>query len=72
MAAFFEIRKASRAEIPIWSLADLGIEVGDPAVSWPEITNPPKQEVVTEMISADSPVEVAEKLAEKIMEEKVL
>lgn len=70
--SFMGIRKASRAEIPIWSLADLGIEVSGPAVTWPEITNPPKRDVVTEMISADSPAEVAEKLTEKIIEEKVL
>lgn len=70
--SFMGIRKASRAEIPIWSLADLGIEVSGPAVTWPEITNPPKREVVTELISADSPAEIAEKLTEKIMEEKVL
>ncbi len=70
--SFMGIRKASRAEIPIWSLADFASEVSEPVVTWPEISNPPKQEVVTEMISGDSPAEIAEILVEKIIEEKVL
>lgn len=70
--SFMGIRKASRAEIPVWSVAELGVEVSKPVVTWPEISNPPKQEVVTEMISGGSPAEVAETLAEKILEEKVL
>ena len=70
--SFMGIRKASRAEIPTWSLADLGLEVSQPAVSWPEITNPPKREIMTEIITGDSPLDIAEKLADKILEEKVL
>ncbi|MES0359268.1 MAG: electron transfer flavoprotein subunit beta/FixA family protein [Anaerolineales bacterium] len=70
--SFMGIRKASRAEIPIWSVADLGTEVSDPVVTWPEITNPPKQEVLTEIVSGDSSQEIAETLAGKILEEKVL
>ena len=70
--SFMGIRKASRAEIPIWSLTELGVEVSDPVVTWPEITNPPKQEVVTEIVSGDSSQEIAETLAGKILEEKVL
>lgn len=70
--SFMGIRKASRAEIPTWSLSDLGISAPQPAVSWPEILNPPKREVLTEVISGSSPQETAEKLADKILEEKVL
>ena len=70
--SFMGIRKASRAEIPVWSVAEMGAEVSDPVVTWPEISNPPKQEVVTEVISGGSPAEIAETLAEKILEEKVL
>ena len=70
--SFMGIRKASRAEIPIWSQADLGVEVSGPAVTWPEITNPPKREIVTEIISGGSPAEIAETLVEKILEEQVL
>lgn len=70
--SFMGIRKASRAEIPIWSLTELDADVSAPVVTWPEITNPPKQEVVTEIISGDSAQEMAEALAGKIIEEKVL
>ncbi len=70
--SFMGIRKASRAEIPVWSVAEMGAEVSDSVVTWPEISNPPKQEVVTEIISGGSPTEIAETLAEKILEEKVL
>lgn len=70
--SFMGIRKASRANIPTWSLADLGLEAMEPAVTWPELINPPSREVATEMITGDSPQEVADKLAEKILAEKVL
>ncbi len=70
--SFMGIRKASRAQIPVWSLADLGIEAPKAVVSWPEIMNPPKREVTCEFIEGDSPEEIAEKLADKILAEKVL
>jgi electron transfer flavoprotein beta subunit len=70
--SFMGIRKASRANIPTWSLADLGLEAMEPAVSWPELINPPSREVATEMITGDSPQEIADQLAEKILAEKVL
>ncbi|MGW8251043.1 MAG: electron transfer flavoprotein subunit beta/FixA family protein [Anaerolineales bacterium] len=70
--SFMGIRKASRANIPTWSLADLGMEAPASAVKWPELMNAPVREVQTELISGDSPQEVAEKLADKILAEKVL
>jgi electron transfer flavoprotein beta subunit len=70
--SFMGIRKASRAEIPVWTLADVNVETGGPVVRWPEISNPPSQEVVNEMISGESSQAIAELLAEKILEEKVL
>lgn len=70
--SFMGIRKASRAEIPIWSSTDIDAELSEPAVTWPELTNPPQQEVVTEIVSGGSPQETAETLADKILEEKVL
>jgi len=70
--SFMGIRKASRAEIPVWSLADLGIDAPAVTVRWPGIENPPVQEVSTEMIDGDSPQEIAGKLVDKILEEKVL
>jgi electron transfer flavoprotein beta subunit len=70
--SFMGIRKASRAEIPAWSLADLGIEAPASHVTWPEVMNPPAREVANEIIEGDSPKEKAALLADKIMEEKVL
>jgi len=70
--SFMGIRKASRANIPDWSLADLGISAPESAVRWPEVMNPPAQDVTTEIIAGDTPREKAEKLADKILAEKVL
>lgn len=70
--SFMGIRKASRATIPVWSLADLGVSVVQPMVSWPEVSNPPQREVKTEMITGASPQEIAEQLADKILAEKIL
>jgi electron transfer flavoprotein beta subunit len=70
--SFMGIRKASRATIPTWTLADLGVAAPDPQTSWPEVYNPPAREVTTEMITGSSPQEIAEKLADRLMAEKVL
>jgi len=70
--SFMGIRKAARADVPVWTLADLGLEAPEAFVSWPEVLNPPARDVQTEMISGDSPDEIAEKLADAIMQEKVL
>lgn len=71
--SFMGIRKASRAEIPLWSLADLGLDqVAEPAVTWPEIFEPPKVETECEFIEGESADEIASKLADRLMEEKVL
>lgn len=70
--SFMGIRKASRATIPVWTLADLGINAIQPLVSWPEFKNPPQREVKTEMITGATPQEIAESLADKILAEKVL
>lgn len=70
--SFMGIRKASRAEIPIWTLADLNLSAPTSLVSWPEIMNPPVREVTTEIITGESPEEIARNLVERILEEKVL
>lgn len=70
--SFMGIRKASRATIPVWSLSDLGISSTDPVVNRLEMKNPPVREVTTEIITGDSPEEVAQKLADAILGEKVL
>jgi electron transfer flavoprotein beta subunit len=70
--SFMGIRKASRATIPVWTLADLGIQAPQSHVTWPVVENPPVREVKTEMITGDTPQEIAAKLVDKILAEKVL
>ncbi len=70
--SFMGIRKASKATIPVWSLSDLGAAAPAPIVTRTELMNPPAQETATEMITGETPAEIAEKLADKIIAEKVL
>lgn len=70
--SFMGIRKAQKAMIPTWTLADLDLVVEEPATAWLESMNPPQRTVTNEMITGDSPQEIAEKLVEKILAEGVL
>ncbi len=70
--SFMGIRKASKAEIPIWSLAELGISAPISIVTRSELITPPNREVTCEIISGESPAQIAATLTEKILAEKVL
>ena len=70
--SFMGIRKASKATIPVWSLSDINETAPAPIVTRIELMNPPTQEREVEMITGESPAEIAEKLADKILAEKVL
>lgn len=70
--SFMGIRKAARAKIPEWTLSDLGIDAPQPVVAVQELMNPPKRETTVEIIEGASPEEIADKLADKILGEKVL
>jgi len=70
--SFMGIRKASKATIPIWSLGDLGVSAPQAVIKRTELMNPPVQETTIEIISGESPAEIADKLADKILAEKVL
>lgn len=70
--SFMGIRKASKAEIPSWSAADLGISLPAPALTWPAVTAPERLSTTCEMITADTPAAAAERLIDRLMEEKVL
>jgi len=70
--SFMGIRKAAKAVIPEWGLTDLEMAPPEPLVNWVEVMNPPQLAVKTEMIEGSSAEEIAEKLADKIMAEKVL
>jgi electron transfer flavoprotein beta subunit len=70
--SFMGIRKASKANIPIWSLGDLGTSAPESIIKRTELMNPPVQNTTIEIISGESPAEIADKLADKILAEKVL
>ena len=70
--SFMGIRKASKAEIPAWSAADMSFTVPSPALTWPAVIAPPKADTHCEMISGDSPAAIAAALADRLIEEKVL
>ena len=70
--SFMGIRKASKANIPVWSLSDIGISAPSVFVSRVELITPPSHEIVCEIIKGDSPAQIAETLADKILAEKVL
>jgi electron transfer flavoprotein beta subunit len=70
--SFMGIRKASKATIPVWSLGDLGASAPEPVVKRTELMNPPTQETTIEIISGESAAEIADKLADKILSEKIL
>lgn len=74
--SFMGIRKAAKANIPIWSAADLGLDpatvgAAGSSVIWPEVYAPPARETKVEMIEG-SPEEIAAKLADKLIAEKVI
>jgi electron transfer flavoprotein beta subunit len=70
--SFMGIRKAAKAEIPTWTLSDLGVAAPESKVAWPEIISPPKREVTNEMITGANAEEIADTLADKIISEGVL
>lgn len=69
--SFIGIRKASKAQIPVWSLADLGISAPTAKTQTLAFNNLPAREVKTEMIEGE-PEEQARILVDKLLEEKVL
>lgn len=70
--SFMGIRKASKAQIPVWSLADMEATAPARAVTRSELITPPSHEVVCEIIQGESPAAIAEALADRILAEKVL
>lgn len=70
--SFIGIRKAAKATIPVWSLADLGVSAPPVHVSRAELITPPSREVKCEVITGDTPAAIAQTLADRILAEKVL
>jgi electron transfer flavoprotein beta subunit len=74
--SFMGIRKAAKAVIPQWGLADLGLaadQVGlaGAQVKWPQVNLPPAREGAVEIIEGP-PAEAAKQLADRLMAEKVI
>jgi electron transfer flavoprotein beta subunit len=71
--SFMGIRKASKAEIPVWSASAIGLDPAPAgALNWPEIIAPPKVEIQCEIVQGASAEEIAAKLADRLIQEKVL
>jgi electron transfer flavoprotein beta subunit len=70
--SFMGIRRASKAEIPTWSLVEIGIPEPPTTVEYIAFMNAPVHEVVCEFITGGDPQEIAEHLADKILGEKLL
>lgn len=69
---FLGIRKAAKATIPVWTAADLGIEVPRAATAILGFANPPARDVSTEIIDVGDLQSKARTLVERLLEEKVL
>lgn len=69
--SFMGIRKAGKAEIPVWSLADVGVTLPASQMRTTAFKNPPARNVQVEMLTG-TPQEQAAKLVERLLEEKVL
>ena len=69
---FLGIRKAAKASIPVWTAADLGVDLPAPATSALRYFNPPARAVSTEIIAGEAVGDKVETLVERLFEEKVL
>jgi electron transfer flavoprotein beta subunit len=71
--SFAGVRRASKAEIPVWSGMDIGLDAAVTSkVTWPEIVNLPAHIGTAEIIDGATAQEKAEKLVEKLMVDKVI
>jgi electron transfer flavoprotein beta subunit len=70
--SFMGIRRASKAEIPTWSLSQLGLPAPSNVVEYLGLMDAPVREVVCELVTGGNPQEIAEHLADKILGEKLL
>lgn len=69
---FIGIRKAAKAEIPVWSAADLGVSLGGGKVKVERYQELPRREGQVEMIEGATAQDKAKALVGKLIEEKVL
>lgn len=69
---FLGIRKAAKAQIPVWSAADLGIDLPPAATAALRYYNPPVRDISTEMIAGNDVETKTANLVDRLFEEKVL
>lgn len=69
--SFIGIRKASKATIPVWSAADVGLNVAARA-KVTTYTNPPARSGAVQIVEGATDAERAAKLVEKLLGEKVI
>jgi len=75
--SFIGIRKASKAEILVWDLAELGldaveIKVGESSVTWDDIRPIPARGGAVELIQGESMEAIAVILADRLMADRVI
>lgn len=71
--SFMGIRKASKAEIPSWSFADIALDPApQPALQWPKVMLPEVTETECEFIEGETPEQLAAGLADRLIEAKVI
>ena len=75
--SFIGIRKASKAEIPVWDLAELGLGDGeikacDSAVAWSEIRSFPERSGEVEIIEGESMEAIVADLTDRLMDDMVI
>jgi len=69
---FLGIRKAAKAQIPVWSTGELGIQLPCAATSALRYMNPPGRDVSAEIIDGENIDAKTAALVERLFEEKVL
>ena len=70
--SFMGIRRASKVEIPTWSLSQIGVPAPTAVIEYVSLEDAPVREVVCEFVTGANPQEIAEHLADKILGEKLL
>ncbi len=69
---FLGIRKAAKAQIPVWSAEEIGLALPRPATGALRYMNPPERAVSTEIIEGEDTAAKAAALVKRLFEEKVL
>lgn len=71
--SFMGIRKASKAEIPVWGAGDINFNSAVKSkASWSNVSALPAREGSVQIIEGATPEEAAKKLVDKLIEEKVI